>query len=122
MNRAIAVAQIDGPEAGLAILDRLDLDRYRYFHSTRAELRRRADRDDEAHHASRRALDLAQTKPEQRFGDDVQGDVPGDLLGSEGVRTDNTITGANLRIRCFLSTCDRPSARWCSPKAGRNHG
>jgi RNA polymerase sigma-70 factor, ECF subfamily len=67
MNRAIAVARIDGPEAGLAILDRLDLDHYRYFHSTHAELRRRADRDDEAHHASRRALDPAQTKPEQRF-------------------------------------------------------
>ncbi len=69
MNRAIAVAQIDGPEAGLAILDRLDLDHYRYFHSTRAELRRRADRDDQAHHAYRRALDLAQTKPEQPFLD-----------------------------------------------------
>ena len=37
MNRAIAVAQIDGPEAGVAILDRLDLDHYRYFHSTRAD-------------------------------------------------------------------------------------
>jgi RNA polymerase sigma-70 factor, ECF subfamily len=67
MNRAIAVAQIDRPEADLAILDRPDLDHYRYFHSTRAELRRRAGRDDQAHHAYRRALDLAQTKPEQRF-------------------------------------------------------
>jgi RNA polymerase sigma-70 factor (ECF subfamily) len=67
MNRAIAVAEIDGPEAGLAILDRLDLDRYRYFHSTRAELLRRAGRDGEARHAYRRALDLAQTEPEQRF-------------------------------------------------------
>ena len=42
MNRAIAMAEIDGPEAGLAILDRLDLDHYRYFHSTRADLLRRA--------------------------------------------------------------------------------
>jgi RNA polymerase sigma-70 factor (ECF subfamily) len=67
MNRAIAVAEIDGPEAGLAILDRLDLNHYRYFHSTRAELLRRAGRDGEAHHAYRRALDLAQTEPEQRF-------------------------------------------------------
>ena len=67
MNRAIAVAEIDGPEAGLAILDGLDLDHYRYFHSTRAELLRRAGRDGEAHHAYRRALDLAQTEPEQRF-------------------------------------------------------
>jgi RNA polymerase sigma-70 factor (ECF subfamily) len=67
LNRAIAVSEIDGPEAGLAILDRLDLDHYRYYHSTRAELLRRAGRDDEAHHAYRRALDLAQTEPEQRF-------------------------------------------------------
>jgi RNA polymerase sigma-70 factor (ECF subfamily) len=67
LNRAIAVAEIDGPEAGLAILDRLDLDHYRYFHSTRADLLRRAGRDAEAHDAYRRALDLAQTEPEQRF-------------------------------------------------------
>ncbi len=67
MNRAIAVAEIDGPEAGLAILDRLDLDHYRYFHSTRADLLRRAGLPSEAHDAYRRALDLAQTEPEQRF-------------------------------------------------------
>jgi RNA polymerase sigma-70 factor (ECF subfamily) len=67
MNRAIAVAEVDGPEEGLAIIDRLDLDHYRYFHSTRAELLRRAGRDAEARHAYRRALDLAQTEPERRF-------------------------------------------------------
>ncbi len=67
MNRAVAVAEIDGPEAGLVILDGLDLDHYRYFHSTRAELLRRAGRHGEAQHAYRRALDLAQTEPEQRF-------------------------------------------------------
>jgi RNA polymerase sigma-70 factor (ECF subfamily) len=67
MNRAIAVAETDGPEAGLAILDRLDLDHYRYFHSTRASLLRRAGRPSEARHAYRRALDLTQTEPEQRF-------------------------------------------------------
>ena len=67
MNRAIAVAEVDGPAAGLAILDRLDLDHYRYFHSTRADLLRRAGRPGEAHDAYRRALDLAQTEPEQRF-------------------------------------------------------
>jgi RNA polymerase sigma-70 factor (ECF subfamily) len=67
MNRAVAVAEIDGPEAGLAILDRLDLHDYRYFHSTRADLLRRAGRPSEAHHAYRLALDLAQTEPEQRF-------------------------------------------------------
>ncbi|HEX6518495.1 MAG TPA: sigma-70 family RNA polymerase sigma factor [Streptosporangiaceae bacterium] len=67
MNRAIAVAEIDGPEAGLAILDRLDLDHYRYFHSTRGDLLQRAGREGEAIDAYRRALELAQTEPEQRF-------------------------------------------------------
>ena len=67
LNRAIAVAELDGAAAGLAILDRLDLDQYRYFHSTRADLLRRAGRTDDAVHAYRRALDLAQTEPERRF-------------------------------------------------------
>ncbi len=67
MNRAIAVAETDGPEAGLAVLDRLGLDHYRYFHSTRADLLRRAGRPGEANAAYRRALDLAQTEPERRF-------------------------------------------------------
>jgi RNA polymerase sigma-70 factor (ECF subfamily) len=67
MNRAVAVAEIDGPEAGLAILDRLDLDHYRYFHSTRADLLRRAGRAAEARDSYRRALNLAQTEPERRF-------------------------------------------------------
>jgi RNA polymerase sigma-70 factor (ECF subfamily) len=66
LNRAIAVAELDGPEAGLAILDGLELGHYRYFHSARAELLRRAGRDDEARHAYRRALDLAQTDAERR--------------------------------------------------------
>jgi RNA polymerase sigma-70 factor (ECF subfamily) len=66
LNRAIAVAELDGPEAGLAILDGLDLDHYRYFHSARADLLRRAGRDDEARHAYQRALELAQTDAERR--------------------------------------------------------
>ena len=66
LNRAIAVAELDGPEAGLAILDGLDLDHYRYFHSARADLLRRAGRDDEARHAYARALELAQTDAERR--------------------------------------------------------
>jgi RNA polymerase sigma-70 factor, ECF subfamily len=67
MNRAIAIAEIHGPEAGLAILDTLDLGHYRYFHSTRADLLRRAGRHSDARHAYQRALDLAQTDPERRF-------------------------------------------------------
>jgi RNA polymerase sigma-70 factor (ECF subfamily) len=66
LNRAIAVAELDGPEAGLAILDHLDLDHYRYFHSACADLLRRAGRYDEARHAYQRALELAQTDAERR--------------------------------------------------------
>ena len=67
MNRAIAVAELEGLEAGLARLDALDLDDYRYYHSTRAELLRRLGRDDEARAAYQRALELTQPGPEQRF-------------------------------------------------------
>jgi len=84
MNRAIAVAEIDGPEAGLAILDRLDLDHYRYFHSTRADLLRRAGRPGAAHHAYRRALDLAQTEPEQRFLQDRLAETPPSVPSQPG--------------------------------------
>jgi RNA polymerase sigma-70 factor, ECF subfamily len=67
LNRAIAVAEADGPEAGLAIVDRLDLEEYQYFHSTRADLLRRLGRVDEARTAFERALELAQAEPERRF-------------------------------------------------------
>jgi RNA polymerase sigma-70 factor (ECF subfamily) len=75
LNLAVAVAEIDGPEAGLAVLDRLDLGQYRYFHSTRADLLRRAGRHGEAHRAYRRALDLAQTEHEQRYLRDRLGET-----------------------------------------------
>ena len=48
LNRAVAVAEAEGPEAGLAIADELDLDDYLYLHSTRAELLRRLGREEEA--------------------------------------------------------------------------
>jgi RNA polymerase sigma-70 factor (ECF subfamily) len=67
LNRAVAVAETEGPEAALAIVDRLDLGDYRYLHSTRADLLRRLDRRDEARAAYRRALELARTDRERRF-------------------------------------------------------
>jgi RNA polymerase sigma-70 factor (ECF subfamily) len=67
VNRAVALAEIEGPAAALALLDDLDLDRYLYFHSTRADLLRRLGRNDEARAAYARALQLAQTEPERRF-------------------------------------------------------
>jgi RNA polymerase sigma-70 factor, ECF subfamily len=73
MNRAIAVAELEGPQEALALLDRLELDEYRYYHSTRADLLRRLGRDDEARAAYARALELTQPGPEQRFLQDRLG-------------------------------------------------
>ena len=56
LNRAIAVAEAAGSEAGLTLVDRLDLDGYQYFHSTRADLLRRLGRTDEARTEYERAL------------------------------------------------------------------
>jgi RNA polymerase sigma-70 factor (ECF subfamily) len=67
LNRAIAVAEAEGPAAGLALVDRVGLDGYQYFHSTRADLLRRLDRADEASTEYERALELAHTEHERRF-------------------------------------------------------
>ena len=67
LNRAIAVAEAAGTEAGLSLVDRLDLDGYQYFHSTRADLLRRLGRPDEARTEYERALELTRTEPERRF-------------------------------------------------------
>ena len=67
LNRAVAVAEAEGPEAGLAIVDRLALDDYRYLHATRGELLRRLGRTDEARDAYRRALALAHDDAERRL-------------------------------------------------------
>jgi RNA polymerase sigma-70 factor (ECF subfamily) len=67
LNRAVAVAEAEGPEAGLRITDGLDLDGYRYLHTTRGELLRRLGRREEARAAYRRALDMVSDPPERRF-------------------------------------------------------
>src|SRR5215468_1610441 len=48
LNRAVAVAELDGPGAALPVVDELDLGEYHLFHATRAELLRRLGRLDEA--------------------------------------------------------------------------
>jgi RNA polymerase sigma-70 factor (ECF subfamily) len=67
LNRAIAVAETEGPEAALRIVDGLGLDDFRYLHSTRAELLRRLGRHDEARDAYRRARELTDNGAERRF-------------------------------------------------------
>jgi RNA polymerase sigma-70 factor (ECF subfamily) len=63
----VAVAETEGPAAGLKAIEGLGLDSYPYLHSTRAEFLRRLDRDAEARAAYERALDLAHSDPDRRF-------------------------------------------------------
>jgi RNA polymerase sigma-70 factor (ECF subfamily) len=67
LNRAVAIAEIDGPAAALMIVDGLDLGDYRYLHSTRAELLHRLGDTAAARDAYDRALDLTTTEAERRF-------------------------------------------------------
>jgi RNA polymerase sigma-70 factor (ECF subfamily) len=59
LNRAVALAEIDGPGPALATVDALDLDAYHLFHATRGELLSRLGRNDDARAAYDRAITLA---------------------------------------------------------------
>jgi len=69
LNRAVAVAMADGPDAGLELVDALAarLDGYQYLHATRADLLRRLDRRDESAAAYTRALELSTVGTERRY-------------------------------------------------------
>jgi RNA polymerase sigma-70 factor (ECF subfamily) len=67
LNRAVAVAETDGPQAGLQLLEELQLDGYLYLHAARADFLRRLERQADAREAYQRALGLARSDPERRF-------------------------------------------------------
>jgi RNA polymerase sigma-70 factor (ECF subfamily) len=71
LNRAVAVAMRDGPDAGLvmidAILARGDLSDYRLAHAARADLCRRLGKTEDARASYQRALELTRQEPERRF-------------------------------------------------------
>ena len=67
LNRAIAIAEAEGPEVGLAATDGLPLGEYRYFHATRGELLTRLGRTTEARAAFERALNLVHEDAERRL-------------------------------------------------------
>lgn len=67
LNRAIAVAQVDGAQAGLDALGYLELGEYHLFHATRAEFLARLGRHGEALDAIDRAIELTTNEAERRF-------------------------------------------------------
>jgi RNA polymerase sigma-70 factor, ECF subfamily len=67
LNRAIALTEAQGPEAGLEILERLRLEDFHYLHATRGELLRRLGHTADARDAYRRALALVHDDAERRL-------------------------------------------------------
>jgi RNA polymerase sigma-70 factor (ECF subfamily) len=67
LNRAVAVAEVEGPSEALALLDDLDLEQYHLYHATRAELLRRMGDVDAASLAYMDAIAIADNEVERRF-------------------------------------------------------
>jgi len=67
LNRAIAIGEVQGPAAALALVDELDLDNYHPYHATRADLLARLGRHSEAAAAYQRAAVMAPTDAERDF-------------------------------------------------------
>jgi RNA polymerase sigma-70 factor (ECF subfamily) len=78
LNRAVAIAMRDGPEAGLTLIDALlergELSSFRYAHSAKADLLRRLDRSSEARIAYETALQFTEQDAERRF---IEGRIRG---------------------------------------------
>jgi RNA polymerase sigma-70 factor (ECF subfamily) len=79
LNRAIAIGEVQGAAAALALVDELDLDTYHPFHATRADMLRRLGRNGEAAAAYGRAAAMAPTDAERDFL----------MLGGRGSRSAN---------------------------------
>jgi RNA polymerase sigma-70 factor, ECF subfamily len=67
LNRSVAVAEVEGADAALSLIEGLDLDGYHLYHSVRADLLRRRGRDSEAALAYERALDLTDNRAKRDF-------------------------------------------------------
>ncbi|WP_244362518.1 RNA polymerase sigma factor [Streptomyces aquilus] len=67
LNRAVAVAEVEGPEPALDLVDALDLDRYHVLHAVRADLLRRLGRDAEARQEYETAIALSRSPAERAY-------------------------------------------------------
>jgi RNA polymerase sigma-70 factor (ECF subfamily) len=67
LNRAVAVAEVEGPGTALALVDALDLHAYHLFHAVRADLLRRLDRRVEADEAYATAIELTENAAQRDF-------------------------------------------------------
>ena len=72
LNRAVALAEVEGPQAGLDAVDRLELGSYHPYHVARADLLRRLGRTSDAVHAYDAALALTANPAEREFLDQLR--------------------------------------------------
>jgi RNA polymerase sigma-70 factor, ECF subfamily len=79
LNRAVAVAQVHGPAAGLDLVDGLDLDGFHLFHSVRADLLRRLGRAGEAAAAYNVAIARTGNRAEREFLEQQRSSLEGAL-------------------------------------------
>jgi RNA polymerase sigma-70 factor (ECF subfamily) len=77
LNRAIAVAELDGPQSALAVIEQLELDNYHLFHAARADFLQRLDRLEEAAVAYDRAIELTTNEVEREHLRRRRGDLDG---------------------------------------------
>jgi RNA polymerase sigma-70 factor (ECF subfamily) len=75
LNRAVAVAEVEGAEAGLVLVDGLALDGYHLFHAIRADLLRRLGREAEAARAYEAAIALTENAAERGFLERNRGEL-----------------------------------------------
>jgi RNA polymerase sigma-70 factor (ECF subfamily) len=86
LNRAVAVAEVHGPGAALALVDDLDLAGYHVFHAVRADLLRRLDRNTEAISAYARAIELTSNEAERAFLNHARSSLTPEQAGGGGGR------------------------------------
>jgi len=77
LNRAIAVAELDGPEVGLAMVDKLPLTTYHAWHATRADLLRRLGRSADARAAYDAAIEATDNEAERAYLSRRRGSLAG---------------------------------------------
>jgi RNA polymerase sigma-70 factor (ECF subfamily) len=75
LNRAVALAEVDGPHAALAVVDGLELENYYLFHAVRADLLQRVGRNSEAAQAYAAAITHTDNDRERDFLEQRMADV-----------------------------------------------
>ena len=112
LHRAVALAEVDGPDAALAVIEDLPLEHYHLFHAVRADLLRRLRRHTDAAAAYEAALERTDNAAERRFIER--------RLAADAMRRGMTISAALVDLRVPLSVSRSSSHQRAGIRAGRD--